>query len=50
VAAERRYAGLRTMSPYWVKLRSKVKAWVMPRRSMTAKLVASVKEKFLSVY
>ncbi len=49
--AERRpYVAVSTVKPYWAKSRSKVKARRISNRSITAKLVASAKEKSLSVY
>src|SRR5262249_52522063 len=44
------YCGGITIKPYWEKSRSKVKARGRLKRSITAKLMASAKEKSLSVY
>src|SRR6266446_145928 len=44
------YCAGNTVKPYWAKSRSKVKARRIANRSITAKLMASAKEKSLSSY
>jgi hypothetical protein len=44
------YVAVSTVKPYCAKSRSKVKAKRISKRSITAKLMASAKEKFLSSY